>query len=127
MQKNNIVYPHHIPFIGDLICDICSKPGIKKYTIPYSKFRGLVACERVSCRNRVKRSLLKTSIKLDSLVKEFGENINVVRSNGEIESGWKIASYAYQDTKDGPFWVFVTKGDLSKCLTLDKIKELNSF
>ena len=93
MQKNNVVYPHHIPFIGNLVCDICNSPGNKKYTIPYSKFRGLVACDKISCKNKVKKSLLKTSIPLKVLIKKFGEKININRSNGKIDSGWKISSY----------------------------------
>ena len=108
-------------------CDICKKAGTKKYTIPYSKYKGLVACENPVCRNAVKTSLLDTTIPLIKLVEEFGEFVKVARSNGEIESDWRIVSYAYRDEEDGPFWIFVSKKEMSKCTTLENLRRLNTL
>lgn len=126
MQKK-IVYPHHIPFIGKNFCDICKKVGTKTYTIPYSKYKGLVACDNSDCRNSVKTCLLKTTIPLAELIEELGEIVNVDRSNGNLETGWRLTSYAYRDEENGPFWVFVSKNEMTKCITLENLRRLNSF
>ena len=67
MQTEKILYPHRIPFANYGDCDVCKRPGKKIYSLPFSKYLGLVCCENIDCRNILKLNMQKTTKSLKSL------------------------------------------------------------
>ena len=121
MQITNIFYPHRIPFANIGNCDVCSSPGKKVYSLPFSKYLGLVCCNNKNCRNALKISMQKTTIPLEEITKKYGKTIKVKRSNGNKEDGWKIISYAYKRENNLDFWVHVSKDKKIKCVKLSDL------
>ena len=125
MQIKNMLYPHRIPFLGYGECDICQKPGKKKYSLPYSKYLGLISCNNKDCNNLLKLNIQNTTKTLDELNEIYKEFVKVKRSDNKIDTGWVIITYAYQEKKNGEFWVYVSKDDKIKCVTLNNLNKWN--
>jgi hypothetical protein len=122
-----VIYPRRLYFVNnENKCDNCKKKAFKFMNIELYPYLGLWSCE--NCLNIIKKSIDILTIKYDELVKLYGYDIYVKRSNGEKEKGWRIKSCAFQEKKDGPHWVIVKNKEksLSKCITLSDIKEWNS-
>lgn len=116
MQINKIYYPQRIPFASLGNCNVCASPGKKIYSLPFSKYMGLVCCENKNCSDTLKISMQKTTISLKKLVEKYGETIKVKRTNGTEEDGWKIISYAYKTEDKDDFWFYVSKDKKTKCI-----------
>lgn len=125
MHAEKILYPHRIPFAKYGDCDVCRRPAKKMYSLPFSKYLGLVCCENVNCSNILKISMRETTKPLEILIDKFGETVKVKRSNGELEKDWNIISYAYKEEENGDFWVHVSKDKNTKCVTLRELEEWN--
>ena len=121
MQINKIYYPHRIPFSTLGKCDVCTSPGEKIYSLPFSKYLGLVCCSDKNCSNTLKISMQKTTIPLDKLVEKYGEDIKIKRSDGTEENGWKIISYAYKLEDEENFWLYVGKDRKTKCIRVSDL------
>ena len=125
MQVNKTFYPHRIPFASIGNCDVCSRTGEKIYSLPFSKYLGLVCCKNKNCSNILKLSMQKTTIPLAKLVEKYGETVKVERTDGTTDEGWNLISYAFKENIDSDFWVYVEKNNKTKCITLSKLELLN--
>jgi len=121
-----IVYPHRSSLLEDQSCDVCDGKGNCFLRVTNQPYIGLWTCNIPDCKERATSWLDKTTLDRETLSKEFGEWVYVLRSNGKKESGWIIYGDAYQDEVGGPFWVSVKdKYRRSKCVTLDTLRSWN--
>jgi len=125
---NNEVYPHRLTFFGDNICDICKEnKGTIFHKIKSNPYIGMVSCENISCIDNINLNFDKHIIKIENLIKLYGEWIYVIRSNGKKESNWVINGDAYKEKGNGPYWVEVKHNvkNKTKLVTLDEVSEWN--
>lgn len=126
VAREMIVYPHRRHLIGPKTCDSCNSIGNQFLRVVGQPFLGLWICETPECKTRALSWLDNTTIDNKTLIDELGDWVYVHRSNGKKESGWVIQGDAYQDEKDGPFWVSVQdKHRRSKCVTLSNLRHWN--
>ncbi len=122
---NKLVYPHR-SFMRTGVCDECAKKGTKFYNVNKNPYIGLMSCD--DCIQEIKKYLQHTTIKADDLRKNFNQSINIKRSNDRMESDWVIHGDAFQEKKDGPFWVQVRNrhNTLSKLVKLSDVNRWNN-
>jgi len=117
---NKLVYPHR-SFTRSGGCDACSKKGTTFHNVDKNPHIGLMSCD--DCTEEVKKYLQYTTIKAADLQKTLDQSIHIRRSSGRMESYWVIYGDAFQETKDGPFWVQVR----NRMYTLSKIVKLSDI
>ena len=62
----------------------------------------------------------------EELENKYGTDLKIQRSNDNIENMWYIASDAFQEHKDGEFWVeVINSNNESKLVRLSELDLLN--
>ena len=130
MQANSskLQYPRHKTLIGVQNCDGCGKKNETTFvSVPNELYKGYNMCDSTSCQDKIQNWMEATTITIEKLKGEFGPWVYIRRTSGKLESEWNIASSAYREEDDGPFWVTVRKRHRSKCVTLTELRKWNSF
>ncbi len=120
-----VVYPHRVSFFQDEGCDVCGD-SYNTYFIEVNKYIGFRCCKNDICHDVVKEWLKVTTKGKEELENKYGTDLKIQRSNDNIENMWYIASDAFQEHKDGEFWVEVTNSNNeSKLVRLSELDLLN--
>lgn len=123
------IYPRQLTFIHSQKCDVCINSG-NKYnviTLPQNRLLGWNVCEKEECTLQVEEWRYKSTIPYSELIKIFGENINVMRTSGILQSGWEVYGDAFKLCKEDDWWVDICSNNkkYSKCVTLTLLKYWN--
>lgn len=123
-----LVYPHRITLINNSVCDVCEEEkGNNFMRVNNNDYIGIQTCDKEECKSLGSRWIEESIISSETLKKEFGDKLYVLRSSGKKESGWEIQGNAYRDGDDSPFWVFVRKEKLrqTKCVSIHSLRSWN--
>lgn len=104
---SQLIYPHRVTFLNRGKCDVCQNKTKILINTNTNHFFGWESCNNDICNETIQKWHVDTTIPIDNLIERFGEEIYVLRSTGLKEAGWAIISDAYQEEKNGPFWVYV--------------------
>lgn len=124
-----MIAPHHLGCSVEY-CDFClDKQGdIAFITVGNGPFFGWLRCESSECRRKCEAVRDEYTISFDALSKEFGTKFNVLRSSGEIQSGWSLASSAFW--LYGSFHVKVQllngRNTIDKVVSLEQLRSWNT-
>lgn len=122
------VYPHRLALLSNNICDFCkTNAGTNLHKLSFNPYIGMVSCNNKTCIDDINKSIELNIKKIDKLIKTYGEEIYVIRSNGKKECNWSICSDAYKEEEKGDFWVEVKHAtkNKSKIVKLEHIIEWN--
>jgi hypothetical protein len=127
ISQQSLIYPHRIYFIEkENNCDFCEEKGKRILNVDFNPFLGLWSCNNDKCIKLAKDSLFKTTVKYERLVKLYGDDIKIIRSNGNIENGWSIYGAAVKQEENEHYWVNVKKKGLTKSVRVSDIELWNN-
>lgn len=109
-----MINPHRITFISNGNCDVCNAYSDNLMDIKTDKYYGWQHCNSEQCKDTLNNWYNQMVIPIKNLIDKYGEHINIARGNGDIEDDWSFLSDAYQEEKDGDFWVKIFKNHNNK-------------
>ena len=125
---NSFIQPRRMVFMPYRdYCQFCERPTGPVYIsmlIPQLQY-GFAHC--TNCQQRCNRhvQIYRDNNILSPFENEPSKNVTVKRSNGDIETDWKVIyPFVYNDGVKSV--VFVENGRVSKCVPIGEFMELNS-